>query len=390
MSDTIVVNQRTSAFDVDIGRGSPFGNPYTHMRARGDHRAAVIVANRDIAIARYHRWLTTDEEITGWPKPTLAQILSLAGKRLGCWCKPMSCHGDILVEMIREAQARVANTARPARPAPFLRWVGSKRWLAPTLAPWVRERLHSDGVYCEPFLGAGTVALALDMQVPRMYLGERCHALSGLWWWLQRDAGAVADCLARATWQNTADGYAAVVKAFNELDHFDEHDPTPSVMMLWLNHTCFNGVYRENRAGKYNVPWGKRKTIALPSRETLVAVGHHLQRTELRAGCDYAETLELAGLGPGSVVYADPPYDGTFTSYTSFGFGDKEQAELADNLRYLVSRGVAVATTNSDTPFIRGLYPTGAWNVQTVSEPRSVAARGSSRTRAPCLLITSP
>lgn len=274
---------------------------------------------------------------------------------------------------------------------PFLRWVGAKRWLAPTLAPWITARLRVGGVYCEPFLGAGAVALQLAdaTRVPRMRLGEKCHALSGLWWWLQRDASSVAEALECNAWQNTAEGYKHVVEMFNRLDHFDEGDATPSAMMLWLNHTCFNGVYRENKRGLYNVPWGKRKTILLPSRQDLMAIGYHLQRTDIFAGRDYTETLAL-DLPSGSVVYADPPYDGTFTGYTSFGFGDRAQAELADNLRYLVSRGVAVATTNSDTPFIRGLYSTGAWNVQTVSEPRSVAARGSSRTRAPCLLITSP
>lgn len=270
---------------------------------------------------------------------------------------------------------------------PFLRWVGAKRWLAPALAPWITSRLSGRGVYCEPFLGAGAVALALPAHIPKR-LGDRCVALSGLWWWLQRglDVDAVARCF--ASWTNTREGYDAVARDFNEEGHFNPRSVIPSIRMLWLNHTCFNGVYRENLAGKYNVPWGKRKTIALPTDTMLMDVNRGLALSSVFIGADYEVTLR-SPLPVGSVVYADPPYDGTFVGYTEFGFNAAAQVALANRLVRLVGSGTAVATTNADTPLIRELYPTDRWDVQAVAEPRSVAAKGTSRARAPCLLITS-
>lgn len=96
---TTVVNLRHEPYDVYIGRGSPFGNPY--ITKTSSYRG-IRVRNSDEAIWLYRLWLTTDVEIPGWRKPTHAQILALRGKRLGCYCRPQPCHGDVLVALIEE------------------------------------------------------------------------------------------------------------------------------------------------------------------------------------------------------------------------------------------------------------------------------------------------
>jgi hypothetical protein len=92
-SNTIVVNKRQQAYDVYIGRGSKWGNPYTHMR--GPTKAEFHVESREQAIALYRKYILSHPEL-------LSALPELAGKRLGCYCKPLACHGDVLVELLEE------------------------------------------------------------------------------------------------------------------------------------------------------------------------------------------------------------------------------------------------------------------------------------------------
>ena len=98
---TTVINRRTEPEDVYIGRGSPFGNPYSHTRSSFN---TIVVSSRDVAIQLYELWLTTDQVISGWTKPTPEQIKALRGKRLGCYCRPLSCHGDVLARLADDLQ----------------------------------------------------------------------------------------------------------------------------------------------------------------------------------------------------------------------------------------------------------------------------------------------
>lgn len=96
MAETRVVHCKKEPFDVYIGRGSIFGNPFTHIKDR-ETKAEFVVATRSEAIENYREWIKTQPTI-------LSALESLRGKRLGCYCKPKSCHGDILIEMLNEKQ----------------------------------------------------------------------------------------------------------------------------------------------------------------------------------------------------------------------------------------------------------------------------------------------
>jgi DNA adenine methylase len=269
---------------------------------------------------------------------------------------------------------------------PFVKWAGGKRWAADTLAALIDPLLAiTGGRYFEPFLGGGAVALALRSGNAQT-LGDFCAPLTGLWWWLRRDAAALVDAI-DLSWDNTKDGYYYIRHQFNEHGHFSAKDPTPSARMLWLNHSCFNGLYRENADGGFNVPWGKRKSIAIPSRERLIAIQDRLWNTSIQIGQDFAETLRR--VREGDVVFADPPYDGTFADYTSAGFGPPEQERLAGVLDGCRRVGATVLMTNSDTPRIRSLYPEKDWIVKPLVEPRSVAADSDKRQDVVCLLVRS-
>lgn len=286
-------------------------------------------------------------------------------------------------------------------PAPFLRWCGSKRWLAPRLADLIATRLADTGIYFEPFLGAGSVALALPMGT-KMALGDLCTPLAGLWAWIKADPRRLFRSIA-GNWRNEEGVYYAVREAFNT-GPYSIKDPAPSARMLWLNATGFNGIYRENKDGKYNVPFGKRKTISLPTLPLLEAISDHLQSAELVIGGDFDTTLEESPHGApqtGDVIFCDPPYDAeladedgegameSFTAYTSAGFEPPEQWRLAASLEKHRAAGAFVITTNADTRLVRDLYPTKLWSLETVTEKRVIAADARKRTGAACLVITS-
>ncbi len=271
---------------------------------------------------------------------------------------------------------------------PFLRWVGSKRRYAVDLA--ARMTAIAPGCrYVEPFLGSGAVALARPPGP--MLLADACKPLGYLWWWIQRHPEDVAEYaagygLAFEEGWNTREGYAAAREEHNN-QPYDDDDWRPSARFLWIMCACFNGVYRENRNGYFNVPWGHRQRVSVPTPEVLRAVANHIADADVRPGWDFEDVLVEAGQG--DVIFADPPYDGdvmSFTSYVATPFDAAAQERLCDRLEAAVSRGAIAVSTNADTPRIRKLYR--AWAVDELVEARPVAADPQHRSPAHCLIMT--
>jgi DNA adenine methylase len=154
---------------------------------------------------------------------------------------------------------------------------------------------------------------------------------------------------------------------------------TVGAAFIYLNKTCYNGLWRVNRAGGFNVPFGRYTNPPICVPDVLHAAHHVLQRTELRCG-DYRATLHDAERG--DLIYLDPPYEpvtrtARFTSYTPLSFGRDDQRELAETARRLVARGCHVVLSNSDTPFIRALY--ADFRIDAVRCPRSINSSADRR-----------
>jgi DNA adenine methylase len=269
---------------------------------------------------------------------------------------------------------------------PFLRWVGGKRWLAPTLGPLIVTAISPSGRYIEPFLGAGALALALaepnKLVRQTFLLNDFCEPLMRTWEWIVKAPDSVDRELRGLVSRHGSDatGYGAVRTAYNMTRSY----MVRAAQFLYLNATSFNGVYRENQRGLYNVPHG-RTTQAFMTHETMQKVAS-LLRTRARFSIgDFEPIIDQARFG--DVLYADPPYDGVYNDYTAHGFSSEAQSRLAHALKRAVHRGAKVFTSNADTPLIRALYKDWA-KIETVSEPRAVAARATARVRTECLLIT--
>jgi len=230
---------------------------------------------------------------------------------------------------------------------PFLKWAGGKSQLLPDL---LRYAPGEYGRYYEPFLGGGALFFAL--QPARAVLSDSNAQLIGAYQAVRQDVEALIRRLRR--FRATRDAYYSV----RARDPADLSPMARAARFIYLNRTCYNGLYRVNSAGRFNVPFGRYKNPRICDPEGLRAAGAALRRARLRVG-DFEAVTRPARAG--DLVYFDPPFDplsptASFTSYTAGGFGPEEQARLARLCRALAERGCHVMLSNSDTPLIRRLY----------------------------------
>ncbi len=234
---------------------------------------------------------------------------------------------------------------------PFLRWAGGKYHLASTLMEYapldVRER-----VYYEPFLGAG--ALFFAMSHGDAHLSDLNGHLIGCYKEIRDNPRAVYNALQRHAMRDSEDYYYATREIYNQ-------SPTGiarAARFLYLNRTCFNGVFRVNMKGAFNVPYGHKETPRFPSLPEILQVSLALQKATLKTQ-DYEKAI--SSVRKGSFVYLDPPYpplNGTsyFTHYTPDRFSGEDQEGVAICAEALNKRGSLFLLSNADTPLIRKLY----------------------------------
>jgi DNA adenine methylase len=281
----------------------------------------------------------------------------------------------------------------PKHAKPIVKWLGGKTWIIKLASQGIYRHLaRTGGHYVEPFLGGA--ALALDLGLPGMIVSDSNEHLI-------RTYQAVRDQPAQVAWALSSLASQGVDEESYYLVRNRHYSSRlmAAARFIYLNKLCFNGVYRENKNGKFNVPYGDtvyRKSVVgrkvndrvgnlFPSGRKLRDLAEAFVDSDLEAR-DFRETIAMAGRG--DFVYADPPYAQTFDAYTATGFGPGEQLALVNALGEAWERGAMILTTNADQPEIRDMY---SWaTVMTTAEARSVSQDGNQRKRVGCVLITSP
>ena len=273
---------------------------------------------------------------------------------------------------------------------PFLKWAGGKAKLAPTVldrAPQAFDRYH------EPFVGAGAVFFALRARgAAAATLTDVNPALIETFQVVRDDP----DGLCRAL-KPLAESYLPASHVNRAAQYYEVRASTPSTAVaraarvIFLNRTCFNGLYRENRSGGFNVPHGRYLRPGILDAGLLMACSEALRDAELRCG-DFDEACAAATAG--DFVYLDPPYHplsatASFTSYTGGSFGLAAQTRLRDAFDSLSRRGVAAVLSNSDHEAIRALYEGRGYRLETVPMSRAINSVGSKRAAVPELLISN-
>jgi len=236
---------------------------------------------------------------------------------------------------------------------PFLKWAGGKRQLIPELMKRTPKKI---GAYYEPFLGAG--ALLLELQRKRAVVNDKNGELINCYT-VVRDS--VDELIEALSGHHNDEDYFYQVRDWDRQDWFSGLSPIQrAARIIFLNKTCYNGLFRVNAQGQFNVPFGRYRDPNIVDVAVLKGVSEYLRTNDIRFYCgDFATAVETAKAG--DFVYCDPPYDpvsdtSSFTGYDVNGFDRGEQLRLKIVMDTLTRRNCKVLLSNAATPFILDLY----------------------------------
>jgi DNA adenine methylase len=234
------------------------------------------------------------------------------------------------------------------RAKPFLRWVGGKTRLLSAIVPYVPEKF---GDYHEPFLGSGAMFFALHQRAQHCFLGDLNSELVNLWRVIQREPEAFYTHLQPYLHRQGEDEYYVV------RDESPDHHLERAARFFYLNQTAWNGLWRENRWGVFNVPWGARAFRGIEP-DVLATLKTVLQRASIEE-TDFRAALKRAK--PGDFVYLDPPYlpvsdTSKFSGYNGKRFRIADLEELAELCKGLTERGVHWIVSNRDNEHMREIF----------------------------------
>jgi DNA adenine methylase len=282
-----------------------------------------------------------------------------------------------LTAMPKENGQFDGGTAAALQMGPFVKWAGGKKQLLEKLKEHVPA---SFGTYYEPFIGGG--ALLLDLQPKKAVINDINEQLLNVYMQLKKDAEAViaavnsydaADC--------NKDRYMELRSRYNQKIMAHELDAQCAAMMIWLNKHCFNGLYRVNSKGLFNVPYNNKTSGPSVDAENLRNIGRYLREAEVDIRQSDFE-IACADVKPGDFVYFDSPYvpisdTANFTDYTKDGFSYESHRRLANLFRRLDSMGAFLMLSNHDVPLVRELY--SGYKIETVDVRRNINRDSSKR-----------
>ncbi len=274
------------------------------------------------------------------------------------------------------------------KPKPFVKWVGGKRQL---LRQFRDMGLYPPddfdpvtNTYFEPFVGGG--AVFFDLLPKKAELSDLNNELVTTYNVIKNDVDELIKSLKKHKYEKE---YYLKVRAKNPKSLSDLNVAS---RFIYLNRTCFNGMYRVNSKGGFNVPFGKYTNPIICDEENLIKASKALQKVTIK-NQDYKKVLEKAGKG--DFVYFDPPYypvskTASFTSYTADTFLEKEQLELRDVFIELHKRDCFVMLSNSDTPLINELYSNiKGVKVSKVAAGRAINSNAAKRGKISEVLVTN-
>lgn len=251
---------------------------------------------------------------------------------------------------------------------PFLKWAGGKTQMISDLLKFAPVKFNK---YIEPFIGGG--ALYFNLNHPASIISDLNEELVITYRQVKENVQEVIGIL--ETYKNTEEFYYKIRSAFSS--HFTHSER--AARLIYLNKTCFNGLFRVNKNGEFNVPYGKRSGPFL-NTQNLLGASDYLQQTEIHH-LDYKETLDRYAK-KGDFIFLDPPYQpvgkfSDFKRYTKEFFYENDQIELAGIFKDLTSKGCYVILTNSNHPFIFNLYKD--FHIETIKTKRLISSNPNTR-----------
>lgn len=263
---------------------------------------------------------------------------------------------------------------------PIVKWVGGKRQLMFEL---IKNMPKSYNRYFEPFIGGG--ALFFELQPEQAYISDMNEELINLYSVVRDNVYELIKDLSK---HEVSKEYFLEIRNIDRTEQYTElSDVERASRFIYLNRTCFNGMYRVNSQGQFNVPFGHYKNPRIIDENNLLNCSELLKKTEIKCA-DFSEILTK--VKKGDLVYFDPPYvplndTSSFTSYTKDGFDINMQFKLRDVCDKLDNKGVKFMLSNSDTKLVNELYVN--YEIKKVFASRQINANADGRGKITEVLV---
>lgn len=261
---------------------------------------------------------------------------------------------------------------------PFVKWAGGKRQLLEEIEKRMPKKFNN---LIEPFVGGG--AVFLHFQNNKSIINDLSEDLMNTYKQIKNSPSELMSLLDEYEKQhalNPEKFYYEIRRMDRDINWFSVDSLTKAARLIYLNKACFNGLYRVNSKGQFNVPFNKKPIVKTYDKENIFKISNYLNSSVILMNNDFEEACKLAK--PGDFVFLDPPYDllnsSTFDSYTKDGFGEDGQRRLAKIAHELRDRGVYVMLTNHDTELINELY--SDFTIDVVEVKRMINRNASKRT----------
>ena len=261
--------------------------------------------------------------------------------------------------------------------SPVLKWVGGKRQLLNDIIPMIPTNYS---IYVEPFIGGG--AVLFELQPKKAIINDFNSELINVYTVIRDYPDELIKELQFHKENNSSEHFYAVREYDRKPELFSQMTPVQkAARIIYLNKTCYNGLYRVNSAGQFNSPYGKYKNPNIINETVIRAMSKYFNENNIviKNG-DFKDALK--GLRKGAFVYLDPPYmpissSSSFTGYTENGFDEDKQRELKALCDRLDKKGIKFLQSNSDCEFIRELY--NGYKIKTIKAKRVINSKGNSR-----------
>lgn len=260
--------------------------------------------------------------------------------------------------------------------APVVKWVGGKRQLLKEIQELVPKTFTT---YVEPFVGGG--AVLFDLQPKKAIINDFNTELINVYRVIKNNSNELIKILQVHESLNSEE-YFYKIRALDRSEKYNQMNCVEkAARIIYLNKTCYNGLFRVNQSGQFNSPYGKYKNPNIVNTPVILAMSKYFNEHDIKImDGDYKAALK--NLRKGAFVYFDPPYmpissSSSFTGYTENGFNIDKQIELKKECDKLNSKGIKFLLSNSDHPFIRDLYKD--YEIITVKAKRSINSKGNKR-----------
>jgi len=263
---------------------------------------------------------------------------------------------------------------------PFLKWAGGKRQLLSNIKKYLPKSINNC-TYYEPFIGGG--ALFFELQPKKAVISDFNGQLILTYNVIKNNVDELIILLKKYMKKNIEESYYNIRNMDRDLEKFNIlTDVEKAARLIFLNKTCYNGLYRVNSQGLFNVPFGKYKNPTICEEIVLRQINSYLNSNEIKIlNIDFEQAVSTANKK--SFIYFDPPYHSpdktNFTGYQANGFDDNEQERLCKVMIKMTNRGIKCLLSNSDTEYIRELYTHDIFEIISVQAKRAINSDSAGR-----------